>query len=1132
MLVTLPVKVQVILSNLIKNYVFIKPEQFKVMELLAKDPPAVCKQMGPTPVGVVACKLTVLMLTVFFLQASSIAQTVTLSVKNVPIETIFKTIKKQTGFTFLGKTALLKKGNKVTVTLKEVDLKEALDACFRDQPFTWSIEGRIISILPKPVEPVEKPRNSYDGLLKIDVRGRVMNDKGEPAAGVTVTVKGTATATATDADGNFMLAGIDSKATLIITGVTIETYELKVNDRAILKVTVQQKTNELDQAVVIAYGTTTKRLNTGSVVSVKAEDIAKQPVANPLSALQGRMTGVLVTNGRGLPGSNVKVQIRGINSITSGKDPLYIIDGVPFSSTPLNSFNGALVGANDNLSPFNSINPTDIESIDVLKDADATAIYGSRAANGVVLITTKKGKAGDTKVELTMYTGANRASTLQETLSTEQYLALRKLAFTNDGVVPTVANARELLVFDQNQYTNFQKMVIGNTARLSDFQVSMSGGSENTRFRLGGNYRNEGTIYPGDLSYVRGGGSLNLEHSAMNQKFQASIAVAYSADKNKNLSSLISYVYAPNCPIYDAAGKFNFLGAGNIAAFALQKSRTETKFITSNAALRYKILPNLNLKANVGYNNGQSYTFLSYPKASLDPNGSLPPISKARYGNSTVSNYSIEPQLDYTTSVGNGKLQALLGGSWQYATMYGTFIAAENYPNDNLLENLYSAGNISNTYPKGTSSSQYKYVSVFTRVNYNWKDKYIINASIRRDGSSRFGPGNEFGNFGAGGIAWLFSNEEFIQRTLPVLSFGKLRGSYGIIGNDQIRDYEFLPTYGAGEPYQQTSGLEPNRIANPDYRWERNRKLEAALDLGFFKDRILLNIAWFSTRSDNQLVGYALPSQTGFSSYQANLPALIENKGWEFSLNTVNIRSKDFNWQTSFNLTTLSNKLLEFPGLAFSSYKDTYVIGQSISLFKAFRYLGVDPQTGIPTFANAKGEVTTNLSSTTDMVSVGKTLPDYFGGISNTFTYKGIQLDVFFQFVKQEGIAPTYWPGYSPFAPVDALNYWQKPGDLTNNPKPTTGNANNDAAKAIFPYTWSSRFWGDASYLRLRNLSLSYSLPAVWIQKISIRQLRFYLQGQNLLTITNYKGTDPEFPGKTYTVPTLKTITFGLQATF
>lgn len=1088
-----------------------------------------------------AMKLTTILLLITFMQVSArtYSQRISLSVKNAPIESVFKEIKKQTGYQFLFNNQMLDDAKSVTIEIDNGTLEQALEQCFKEQSLSYTIVEKTIVIKQKIVS-ANQVLKSFFPPPPIDVKGKVLNENDEPVAGVTVTVKGTKNATSTDVNGFFEIKNIDENATLVFTSVNMETYEIKVNGKTELAINLKTKTSKLDEVQVIAYGTSTQRLNTGSVSTVKSVAISNQPVSNPVAALQGRVSGLMISSSSGLPGADIQVRVRGENSMKQGNDPLYIIDGVPFFSAALNQFQGG----NGSQSPLNSLNPGDIERIDILKDADATAIYGSRGANGVILITTKKGKAGQSQVNVNVYSGISKTSRMMDLLNTQQYLELRKDAFAQDGVTPTASNAPDLLVWDQNAYTDWQKLLIGNTANVLEAQVSFSGGTALTRFLLSGTYRHETTVLPGDFSFNKGGILLKADHNSSNGKLGITASFNYNADKNRIFPTDVTqyFTLAPNYAPYNPDGSFQWFGnVQNPLAILKRTYETKTNNLIGNSVLRYNLTSKLTLRTNLGLTQTNMNQLQTLPFVGFNP--ATAPASQSQFGDVSVRSYIVEPQAEYTTRAGAGKLNLLAGTSWQQNVNEGNFLFATGFSSDALLKDIRSASTVT---VRNNDYRQYNYQSVFGRVNYNLSQTYLLNLTFRRDGSSRFGPGKRFGNFGAIGAGWILTNESF-AKGLSFLSYAKLRGSYGTTGNDQIGDYQYLDTWGSSSfPYGGLTGLSPTRVFNADYSWEVNKKMEAALELGFVQNRILFTTNYYNNRSSNQLIGRTLSAQSGFSSYIANLPAKVENSGWEFDLNTVNIKGKALTWETSFNLTIPSNKLLEYPNLESSADANSYEVGQSIRMIKGFQFTGVNTATGIPEFldVNKDGFIT----SPADYVVLGETMPTFYGGLSNTLSYKGLSLDVFFQFVKQESITLDWGPTTATYGSmnnknVSALDRWQKPGDITDIPRATTTTAN--AANVAFRnfYRSSSAAWGDASYIRLKNVALSYDLSSVF-RKIKLNGGSIYLLGQNLWTITNYKGLDPEINGfdrrfvfpinpfgsvKTQALPVLRTITLGIK---
>ena len=1084
-------------------------------------------------------KFTAFLMLLAFLQASATGYTqkININARNAGLQKVFQQIEQQTDYQFFYNERLLLQAKKVNLHMKDASLEEVLAACFQNQPLAFSIIRNTIIIKPRTADQEELPLPP-----PINVSGRVVNENGTALSNVSIVVKGTSKGTNTNSAGEFSLTGISEDAVLQISSVGYESQEVPVQNRTSIEIQLKIVVKGLDETVVIAYGTTSKRLNTGSVSSITSKEIGQQPVADPLAAIQGRISGLMITPSSGLPGSSFQVRVRGENSIKQGSDPLYIIDGVPFFSSPINMFSGA----NGNQSPLSSINPADIERIDVLKDADATAIYGSRGANGVVLITTKKGKSGESVVNLNIYTGQSRVSNQLDLLNTEQYLQMRREAFELDAVLPSATTAPDLLEWDPKAYTNWQDLLMGNTAKLTEAQVAFSGGTAQTRFRLSGNYRHETTVLLGDFSFRKGGMQLNADHQSQNGKFGIASSVNFNLDENNSVPTDVSqYIYLPpNMPRYNPDGSLYWFGTSlqNPLAYLNRTYETSTNNLIANTVLRYGILEGLDIKTNLGFTQTQMKQVLTLPAAGFNP--ATFTGSSSQFGNSAVRSYIIEPQLDYNLQAGPGNLHVLAGASWQQNVIDGQFLQGTGYSSDALLKDMQSASSLT---VRSVDSRRYNYQSVFGRLNYNVSQKYLLNLTFRRDGSSRFGPGKRFGNFGAIGAGWIFTNEHSLKNALSFLSYGKLRGSYGSTGNDQIGDYQFLDTWGSTTfPYAGSPGLSPTRVYNPDYSWEINKKLEAGLELGFMKDQLLVTVNYYDNRSSNQLIGYTLSSQSGFTSYTANLPATVQNSGWEFEIQSTNVKKNRFTWTTGLNVSFPANKLLDYPNLENSADAASFEVGQSIRLIKGFKFTGVNSETGIPEFLDVDKDG--KISSPNDYVVLGETMPEFFGGLNNNISYRNFSLNFFFQFVKQESITQDWGPlvgvpGSLNNKDVSLLNRWQETGDITNIPRPsaTASNAANTAYRNY--YRSSSAAWGDASYIRLKTLSLSYDLGSL-VSRWGLRNANIYIQGQNLLTFTKYNGLDPEINGfdrrfvfpinpfgsvKTQAIPVLKTITLGLQ---
>jgi len=1076
-------------------------------------------------------RTTAILLIVGFIQVSAHGfgqEKITLTEKDATLKKTFEDIQKQTSYNIWYKDSLLLKTFPVTIEVKEATLEETLNRCLRGQPVGYSILGKDVVIERKKVN---------DTPSGIDLKGKVVNEKGEPLPGAAILIKGTNKGTQTDAGGVFELKNVDPNAELIISFTGYQAQTIRVKGNISFVITLSVSTNPLDEVQVIAYGTVSKRLNTGDVSTVTSKEIEEQSFTNPLAALEGRVPGLDVTQNTGVPGGSFTVQIRGQNSINSGNNPFYIIDGVPFTSTSIASFFAGAITAGG--SPLSSFNPSDIESVEILKDADATAIYGSRGANGVILITTKKGKPGKTVLDISTYRGSGEVPKMMNLLNTQQYLQMRNEAFTNDGATPNPYSDYDLTAWDTTRYTNWQKTLIGGTAHNSDIQGSISGGSINTQFLVGGGYHKESSVFPGDFSDQKTSIHFSITHSTTDQKFKMTVSGGYYVENNKlpqeDLTNQAITLPPDAPPIYDSIGKINW--ANNtfnnpFANYLLQLFLTTTTHLIGNANLSYELLPGLYLKTSLGYTQLEMSENETAPINSWLPSYGIT-TGASYFCNSSTTSWVIEPQAEYNKDIFSGKLKVLIGSTFQENKTQGQVIYASGYVSDALLENIAASAQQSLL---TSSYALYRYDAIFARINYDWNNKYLFNFSARRDGSSRFGPGKQFGDFGAAGAAWIFSEESLIKNNLHFLSFGKIRGNYGTTGNDQITDYQYLSTYSpTSYPYQGNLGLLPTRLYNPDFAWEVNKKLEGGAEFSFLKDKLFFSFSYYQNRSSDLLLGYPLPNFVGFSSIQSNFPALVQNKGWEFQFSSINFKNKNFEWSTKLNFTIPKNTLLSFPNIANTGYSYYYAVGKPLYVEQSFPYLGVNSQTGVYEFTSKSGP-TFNPSYPSDLQPVATVAKKFYGGLNNAIRYKGFELTIFIQFVKQTGWSYLYAyyqgaPGMMVNQPTLVMNRWQKPGDITNVEK-FTQDYGSDAytaySNAIF--TGSNRIT-NASFIRLKNIYLSYQLPERLKQKMHLRNGSIYIQGQNLFTIDHYIGLDPETQSLSY-LPPLRMITTGIRFTF
>jgi TonB-linked SusC/RagA family outer membrane protein len=974
------------------------------------------------------------------------------------------------------------------------------------------------------------------GPLQATVSGTVTDTSGNPLAGVNLVVESKNVGTISDLDGSFTINAGPSDV-LVFSMVGFKTLSVPIAGREEVFVSMEEDVTVLGEVVLNAgYYTVSERERTGSIEKVTSVDIEKQPISNPLAALQGRVAGVEIEQTTGLPGANFNIRVRGRNSIRNdANDPLYVIDGVPFSSGSIGEQQASVSLPGGPVSPLNNINPNDIESIEILKDADATAIYGSRGANGVVLITTKKGAMGKTKVEFNVLTGMGKVTRNLDLLQTPEYLEMRREAYANEGVTDYPSNAHDVNgTWDQGRYIDWQQELFGRTAYLTNVRGSLSGGDAQTQFLVSGNYYGQTTVFPGDHRNDKVSVLGNFRHRTKDGRLSFQLSANYVSNKNDVPPSdylvLQALSLAPNAPQpFTQDGELNWEGStwNNPMAHLGKTYESSGTTLIGNARIGYKITNDFELTTNLGYSENHLTELRTIPSTIYDPVfGVGPAFSSAIHNVGKRTSWIVEPQLQYQMAFAKHGIRFLAGLTFQ-EDLDGRFSQrAFGFTNNHFIGNRSAASTLTTL---TDAQGQYRYQAIFGRINWSHSDKYFLNLTGRRDGSSRFGPEKQFANFGAVGAAWLFSEEDVVRKALPMLSFGKLRASYGTTGNDKIGDYQYLDTYSFNSsPYQNNNGLYPTRLFNPDFGWEVNKKLEFSLELGLFNDRILLSAGHYRNRSSNQLVGIPLPATTGFSSINANLDATVENTGWEFGLNTVNVSTDNFRWTTSLNLTVPKTELVDFPFLEGSTYASSLIIGESLNIRKVYQLNGVDPETGIYQFEDFNGDG--SISSADDREAFETLDPNFFGGLDNSFSVGRFRCDVLFQFSKQLGNNFWYAGGQIPGAmanqPAIVTQRWQEEGDNAAIQQYATGSSSG-TRRAFSRYALSDASISDASFLRLKTVNLSYTLAE---KQRSGFGCEVYLNGQNLWTLTDYLGLDPE-NRNSQTIPPLRLVSLGLRLT-
>jgi TonB-dependent starch-binding outer membrane protein SusC len=986
---------------------------------------------------------------------------------------------------------------------------------------------------------------SVTAFAQNSVSGVVTNSKdGLPAKGVTVTVRGSTTATQTDDKGAFSI-NAPANGTLVFSSVSYGRQEVAINGKTSLAVSILPSTTSLDEVVVVGYGTQQRKYMTGSVSKIDSKAFTSTPAPSFDAALQGRAPGLQVQQANGSLGGAVRIRVRGTSSISSSGEPLYVVDGIPFANGDNQAGFGSGLDATkaNNTNPLASINQNDIESIEVLKDAASAAIYGARAANGVILITTKKGKSGKTQITLDAITGGSEITRKLPQLNGAEWYQLYNEARVNDGMLPLGPNQNIpglplSYVYNPNINTDW---IDQTTQRGSLYEANLSarGGNDKTRFFLSGVYRDEKGVLLGN-KFQRIGGRVNIDNKA-SDRLDLGIQIGMYSTKNNEVPTSfnggIGAAQSNALPIFPVLNKdgsyFGTQTQYNIYINPVARlqntfiNRSLRTFANVNATL--KITKELSFRSEIGLDLlRQRENFYEQPYNRWFQNTQLAAGSERQVDITNINNNNY---FTYNKNIGsNGKLDATAGFAVNtikfHEASYRPTSDAVGYVNPYFKTGTAGLGwsplalpNVINGSPVtayGSPTNESGFISYFARANYRFMDKYLLGASIRADGSPRFGANNRFGYFPAVSAGWIASEEKFLKDS-KVINYLKIRTSYGLTGNAEIGDYRFLELYNPTGGYAGVNGLRQGSLANPDLTWEKGQQFDLGIDFGLIKNRLSGSISFYTKKSKDLLLNKPVQRSTGFDNLAANVDVQIRNRGIELVLNSTNFETKNFKWTTSFNISRNENKVLTVAGFDDPDFLDLsegdtrviagYPLGQNYLPI----FVGVDPQTGVTLIrekATGKSIPLTAASQNANRVPVGNPTPDFFGGIENTFNYKGFDLGFLFTFQYgneiyddgakfQIGGKLNEWNQRR-----ELLSRWQKPGDITDVPKVSlTVDANNSN---------SSRWLYDVSFLRLRNINLGYTIPANIVSRAKITSARIYVAASNILTFTKYAGWDPE----------------------
>jgi TonB-linked SusC/RagA family outer membrane protein len=1070
-------------------------------------------------------KLTVLLIIAGCLQlsAKSYSQTITLTEKSATIEKVFAAVEKQSGYGFFYRYKDIAAASPVTVNLKDATLNEALLQLFKDQPLTYVIENKTIVVKKQPLAPVVKAAK------QIIITGQVFDNQNQALTGVNVRVKGTNEGTVTDISGKYSISA-DENAVLVFSFVGFSTMEQPVNGKAMINVSLQTD-NKLNEVVVVGYGNQSRRDVTGAVGTVKMANIAEIKVASLDLKLAGQLAGVTVNQVTGTPGGGVSINIRGAGSVGAGDDPLYVIDGFPLEP-----------GFDQQQNPLSTINPDDIESINVLKDAASTAIYGSRGANGVILITTKRAKKGQSSIEFSTFTGVQTILPQSELkMMTAQQFAQWRIenqqdldrihgkVFDIDQVDPAYRNPAAL-----GEGTNWYDAVT-QVAPQQNYNVTVSNGTDKVRslFTLG-YFDQSGTIL--NTGFQRYSVRANMDADvAKNVTVGLDIAPTYSLRRQQEtdghfdsgvlsqaiLESPLSPVKQPDGSYTQVIGSPGTFQNANPVSELVNTMNKYSQFRTlANFYADWKIIDGLDLKSTFGVD--YQYSTGDYYRPSYLGGFNVASEQAAGSFNSAYSlNWLNENTINYHKKWGDHSLTLLGGYTIQQENDHSRLTYGTGYADD-AVESINGATIVT----ASADDEAWRLLSFLSRAEYAYKDKYLLSASIRRDGSSRFAAaGHQWGTFPSVSAGWRISDESFFPKT-NIIEEVKFTGSYGLAGNNAIGNYQSIAAI-VPTNYSFGGGIAPGNslgnLGNNQLTWEDTKQLDIGMDISLFKGRIYLIAEYYNRYTQDMLQDVDIPVVSGFSDAESNV-GNVRNRGWEFTVNTKNIVGDKFNWSSDFNISFNRNKVLSLgttPSIMEAPLNDNASsiteVGLPMGQFYGYQFAGIinnqKELASVPHFAGEKvGDILykdinhDGVIDGSDEGPIGNPWPRFTFGFNNHFSYKAFDMNI----VTAGSVGGHVFDVYKQFTTnldgvfnveQSVIQRWKSPGDHGDGIIPNSASGNTNLARDYFPSSWVE----SNTYLEVKDISLGYNFKTSFS-----KNLRLYIQAQNAILLTGYKGGNPE----------------------
>ncbi|SFM91853.1 TonB-linked outer membrane protein, SusC/RagA family [Chitinophaga sp. YR627] len=1063
-------------------------------------------------------------------------ETIDCTIERKSLKEALAIVQKKSGYLFIYNEKLLSPYTAVSVDAKHQSVADVISTLLRNLPLTYNIRNGKVIIMEKAGAKRPQTANDISGNEE-KVKGKITDENGVPLPGVTILIKGSNKGAISDGNGNFFVT-VNDDETLVFSMSGYKSRELSVEKE--MKVTLTTDIRGLNEMVVVGYGAQKKSDVTGAVASVKAKDIAEQPVSSPIEALKGKVAGLDIANSGNEPGAGASIVLRGQRSIYAGNSPLIVLDGIPLASTdPINSPNVNL----------NEINPNDIASIEVLKDASSTAIYGSRAANGVILITTKRGTAGQTNVSYDAYYGTTRITRKLDVMDGQQFAQLRReAARTND---PNNAYPADATLFDDialkslatGRSTDWQDLVY-QAGSKQNHQVSVTGGKERTQFAVSFNYyRENGVVEKAD--YSRGSLRINLDHQ-VSKSLRFGVYSFLTRSAENTVSNDVFDNMLRNNPLgvaYDSLGNLLFRPNNDegqrVNPLMDIKNYTDQTYKTrifSSLYGEWDITKGLSYRLNVGpeIENDRNGAFAG--SQTTTNQGGTPAASVS---DRELTSVTIENILKYDRMFGKDHhLNVTLLQSSQQQELSSTSTTANQLPYETQsYHNLSSAGQV-----LGITSDYQRslLLSYMGRINYDFKGRYLLTLTARKDGSSVFAAGHKWESFPSAALAWRIDAEPFMQRVTPVSAL-KLRLSYGKTGNNGIPPYGTFSIL-APNPYgfgnTGASGFIPSTISNPDLKWETTREFNAGVDFSLFKDRISGAVEHYIANTANLLLTRGIPGSTGYTKVLQNIGA-TRNKGWEITLSTVNIRTRSgFQWRTDFNFATNRNNIIRLYGDGRDDIGNGWFIGEAITSIYSYKKIGIwqtNEKDQAATYGYKPGMIklqdinNDKVLDDKDRTILGSRTPSWTGGITNRFSYKGLELTTVINTRQHYLTISQFYNNNNRLAGrynnLD-VDYWTPENPTNENPRPDKNQ------ESVF--MGNTLQYRDASFVRIKNLSLSFTLPARMLRGAGLKNLRLSLSAENPFTFTSYKGQDPEFEsdGTRAMYPAVKMYAIGLNASF